>query len=120
MSDLIERLERADGPSRRLFAEVFKAIFPPVLSKDSTVEECERADLRAYRFFRMLDAEAWESAALMLVPGGWTGFVAVDADNETWLWPCNSIMTRGFRIAHKISAIALCIATLKAKDADNG
>lgn len=116
MTDLIERLERADGPSWELFQEAWLAVHHDGYGLENERDTCRLCE----RFNRMLDAEAWTDAALMLVPDGWTGFVAVDADNETWLWSCNSAIKRGFRIAHKIPAIALCIATLKAKDADNG
>lgn len=70
MKELIERIEGAEGESAALFWDAYRTAFPSLRSRDHSVEECEKSDLRAYRFGRMLDAEAWLSAAEMLVPDG--------------------------------------------------
>lgn len=50
-----------------LLRDLYQKTFPPVRSRDHTVEECETADLRAFRFFRMIGAEAYVDAAMMLI-----------------------------------------------------
>lgn len=72
MLALAERCEKAEaGEQRELLEAAHRVIFPSLRSVDHSQEECEASDLRAFRFWRMLDAEAYESAAMSLVPEGW-------------------------------------------------
>lgn len=61
--ELIAALEDADGPSRELMLQAFDAIF--------TDEDTPSHKANLFWFVTMLDAQAWESAALMLVSDGW-------------------------------------------------
>lgn len=133
MRDLIERLERADGPSRGLFEEVFLTLNPNNGNDLSW-------DALAYRFDILLEAEAWESAALMLVPEGWIvqAVRAFDDDGEFFATVTLidsfsvrrgsdpedersvSVSKAARRSFQDPTAIAMCIAALRAKEADNG
>lgn len=68
-ADLITRLESADGPSRELFVEAARVVFgiTSLAEEDWKALNFPPAD----RFIKRLDAEAWTSAAEMLVPEGW-------------------------------------------------
>ena len=145
MTDLIEKLERAEGPSRELFEEVFALCFPkpPSYTKaaqikdfgDEYLAELSKAVVvwaeSKARFNRMLDAEAWESAALTLVPEGCLFVLKTlwDADKTAGyaiIQHYAPTSTGGKRYDGETTglaatpAIALCIATLRAKEADNG
>lgn len=64
MTDLITRIEQADGPRRELFDEAAKLFWG--LSAKGVDPDFWLA--RWVRFNRMIDAEAWTSVAEMLVP----------------------------------------------------
>lgn len=102
---LIERIEGAEGPSRGLFGDAYRAIFPSLKSRDHSVEECEKSDLRAFRFWRMLDAEAWLSAAEMLVS-------APEWNCE--LWDSNGIYPEHIRATAWVKGAARCYAATPA------
>lgn len=156
MTDLIERLERAEGPSRELDAAI-KARFyggVPMLSPFNgswCVYRAEATDPRKDRVLerpRSVPHEVWSNdrytasidAAMTLVPEGWrAGFEQAGAYDrsdlaQAWLWPFESSFDpdwqcgeQGYRDAEdgqrgyaKPPALALCIAALKAKEADNG
>lgn len=61
---LIERLEAADGPDRELMGRAFIALNPT--PRDS-FDALKAHSAKGLRFKKMLDAEAYESAALALV-----------------------------------------------------
>lgn len=61
---LIERLEKAEAPTRQLFLQAWDCCFK-LLPGDEP-------DPRADRFVELLDVEAWEQAALTLVPEGFS------------------------------------------------
>lgn len=151
-AELIEKLERAGGPTRELFEEAFYACFPPPthttipLVKSINAKSgrfCPDAhsdwSLRLAKFQTMLDAEAWESAALMLVPVGWITQIVRDFNDDDDFFSSVTLIdsfsvrrgcapeeerainvSRGARLSFQDpTAIALCIAALKAKEADN-
>ncbi|MFZ5699933.1 MAG: hypothetical protein ACOY4P_01105 [Pseudomonadota bacterium] len=88
--------------------------------KQSTREDGERIlierdgalvlmnDLRIPRLTASIDA------AMQLVPEGWTGFVAIEAGQETWLWPKDETIGKGFRVGHNVPAMGLCAAAMLA------
>jgi len=127
-AELIARLESADGPSGSLLLEAAKAVWvwgyvPTGVNPDVWVK-------RWNRFHRMLDAEAWTSAAEMLVPEGclsmvrtvWAdahapterpvGYASVDRyfkDDAGLFWKEN------FLALGETPALALAAAALKAR-----
>lgn len=128
MTDLITRIEQADGPRRELFDEAYGAIHgAPIITlmmRDGS------ANARTIAFLRMLDAEAWTSAAEMLVPEGclhmartvWenadapldraVGYASVDRyfrDEQGLMWKENFLTTA----AHP--SLALLAAILRAE-----
>lgn len=66
MTDLIARIESADGPDRELFEDVRRAIGTHEYDAYSW-----RLFLRDTQWPAFMDARAWLSAAEMLVPEGW-------------------------------------------------
>ena len=124
-AELIEKLERAEGPSRELFEEVFVVIRGRPFVWRHEDGDHESTDPILWRFLRMLNAEAWESAALMLVPEGWTYEGRQGPSGFPHLWTLSTIKCGDVRYTTvmgraRFAAIALCIAALKAKEADNG
>lgn len=128
MTDLIARLEAATADQQReLLLEAFDELYPQHL--DTTVRA---------RFIIMLDAEAYESAALTLVPEGWQ----VDKLAQGWrcgLWGCQLVpkpshktlerFDRGETIGYRTAdapnngrygiatpALAIVIAALRARE----
>jgi hypothetical protein len=80
-------------------------------------EEYKAWDRRKTRFTRLLDAEAWLDAAMMLLPEGWTGLIPVcgGKDEEAWLWPKDGTMNKGHRCTADTPAEALLAAIEKAR-----
>lgn len=130
-AELIEKLERADGPSRELDAEIAQTLSLPW---DYAADWGPRGrDIQvAHRYTASIDA------ALTLVPEGWriAGFVEY-GHGMKWkgriycaLVPSDLSHLPRTYAAHSAAAvrcdhaatpaIALCIAALKAKEADNG
>lgn len=117
-SELIERLEKATGNDPELIGRAFLALNP--VPRDS-LEALKAHSAKAMRFKRMLDAEAYESAALTLVPSGkghdpwwmlkaaWRGI----AKAEVWV----NGKGRPYRGEATTPALAICIAALRAKEA---
>jgi len=76
------------------------------------------------RFTTLLDAEAYLDAAMMLVPEGWTYVIDTatpDGQADVGLWNPGGYCTVGAFCGeepcrHKIPAIALATAALKAKE----
>ena len=62
MTDLIQRIESAKEPRRELFEEAGQLLHGPYRT--------DWSGRNFYRFTAMLDAQAWTSAAEMLVPDG--------------------------------------------------
>lgn len=130
MTDLLklaERCERAEEPKRGLFIEAWLATLGAHFSHLSADEIRKLPGFR--RFNRMLDADAYESAALMLVPDGWgwnvswpnikareSGLLLVDA-------PCQGEAQFGydrrFIVAAATPALAICAAALRARSASD-
>lgn len=103
MTDLIDRLESASEGSRELDILIATAV------------GAKRVDGPWYaRYSTSLDA------ALTLVPEGWTGSVDVPGDNNgAWLDPPAAPVIGHERVyaIGATSALALCIASLKAREA---
>lgn len=120
-AELIEKLERAEGPSRELFGAAFNILNR---APHTSFEALNAHAAKSMRFKKLLDAEAWESAALMLVPEGWGWLVTQERPSrlaEASISPPDgepfgptSVYADG-----STPAIALVIAALKAKEADN-
>ena len=66
---LAERVEAAEANSRELMCAAYKAVFPEVSS--GAWDAIDAWDAGYDRFCGMLDAGAYESAALTIVPEGW-------------------------------------------------
>ncbi len=81
LTDLAARAEAA-GPEmqRELLVEAWLALNPEHPSEGVSRARAEWY-VRQARFIKMLDAEAYESAALMLMPEGWNFILASTFDN---------------------------------------
>lgn len=101
-TELIERLEAAEGPSRELFEEA--AIICGIAGTET-----------ALRFGTLLMHDAWEQAALMLVPEGWALALAITPDRSI----AGLSKAVGQRAKpegeSQTPALAICIAALKAQ-----
>lgn len=114
MDNLIEKLERADGPNYDLMLLAFKECNPVSMCWD--FDEGQAYEQKKSRFVELLLVEAWEQAALTLVPDGW---------DEYWQMNCNgyheatfnnhTIKRTAFGHSDASQAIAICIAALKAR-----
>lgn len=67
MTDLVARLEGAEGPSAELIFATWRAIHPTPLTSQKDLKAHANLGLRIKR---LLDNEAWESAALLVLPSG--------------------------------------------------
>lgn len=65
--DLLNLLERADVPDEKLFTATWFAIIQPQQCSEYSLPDGKYYEHKQ-RFDKMLDAEAWTSAAEMLVP----------------------------------------------------
>jgi len=141
MTDLIEKLEALDGPSREVDAEIAKAVGWTVETYTGERSRTRRKawrDADGDRRMRTPDFTASIDAALTLVPEGWRigledpGIGDLDFF-EAWCWPYEDswepdwhLGQQGYRDhpngtidQNKASrAIALCIAALKAREHD--
>ena len=128
-ADLIARIESADGPSRELFEAALKIVLPrPEIDwlewTQDRIEKRAPEDRAAFqtwlewdkncqKFRRMLDAEAWTSAAELLAPEG-CGF-SVDLSNKP-LRTGSAILRGGAEWTYAATpALALAAAALKAR-----
>ena len=135
-AELIEKLERADGPSRELDAAL-KANFyggVPMLSPFNgnwCVYRDGASDPRKDRVMerpRHVPHEVWANdrytasidAAMTLVPEGWSYTVAWLHRNGRATVAMFHAKLNEQRAESHTPALALCIAALKAKEADNG
>lgn len=86
-TELAERIER-EGASRELLLKAFGVVFPipPIESGNGCGGDCPLCGYedRRQRFVAMIDAEAWLSAAEMLVPEGWASVALFRHDDGTW------------------------------------
>lgn len=112
LHDLAARCESAaEAEQRELLDEAWDAV-APMFPRDLLAD-------RAARFGRMFDAEAYESAALMLVPEGWA-WMAGCAAGETFFATLSPTDESGIE-ADMIDtnaatpALALCAAALRAR-----
>ena len=126
MDDLIARLEAATADDKRLIEAVWEHLCQTSL--EFRRYACTTTDgdgwTQTGRFMRMLDAGAYESAALTLVPSGkghdpwwmlkapWRGRAVV----EIWV----DGKGKPFRCAAPTPSLAICIAALHARKATNG
>lgn len=120
MTDLIQRIEAAKEPSKGYFTEAAKALWgwegaPEEVDPDFWVA-------RWVHFNKVLDAQAWTSAAEMLVPEGWGYSLhnpsVPDPDNapsaRTWGSQCGTFQAYA---AHP--SLALLAAILRAERKDD-
>lgn len=118
MMSLLELAEQCEAATANeqaeLLEEAFRLIDPP---PSRGTKWHERFD----RFEQMLLAEAYESAAMTLVPEGWRKYV-VDADNGDAICelgnPDEDEADVGVRA--KTWPLALCAAALRARAANTG
>lgn len=132
---LIDQIERADaGEQRELLEAAWEAIHGP----DPLNVTTERLTWLFKRdpFNKMLDAEAFESAALMLLPKGWRlaawcqrapwfcHLVTDDFKSITWgkgeNWITDITAGREAKATAQTMALALLSAILKAQDHSDG
>lgn len=120
--ELIARLEAAKADQQReLLIEAFEAFHPYPGPRHYLVTEIDWSwDRMRDRFMRMLDAQAYESAALTLVPEGclW-GAGNEDCTDRPWAWclPPGKSWDDADNSYAATPALALCIAALKARGA---
>lgn len=115
MTDLIERLEAAEGPCRELMIDVGLAVFgkDPDSGDEYTYPEGAWFNSPWRRFGALIGVEAWEQAALVLVPEGWD--YTLYSRGEASVHRSKN----GRRVFHdakaQTPALSICIATLKAR-----
>lgn len=135
---LIKRIESAQGADAELFWEAFNAAFPepepgcePVWRPENPKQPIYHAwKTRQVTFRSFVDAEAWEQAAITLVPDGagmevkrywiasadgpvWYAMVTTPSTDPNVIVGCDYI-----EVWDKPSAaIALCAAALRAREA---
>jgi hypothetical protein len=119
-NELIARLEAATADHQReLLFEAFEAVHPYPGHEHYLVDEIDWTwDRLRQPFIAMLDAEAYESAALTLVPEGWNWGIFMRHD-----WPKQNAQVwhreREASTKHgeaATPALAIAAATLRAKD----
>ena len=119
LEELAARVESASADEQRwVLEQVWKALHDGVSAVSSAYGPTEDAAWRrARQFLDMLAANAYESAALMLVPEGWTGlFSAGRRPLETaWLLPRSGRMDPGVRVEAATLALAITAASLRAQ-----
>ncbi len=129
--ELAAACEAAEGPSRELMEAVFDAIDPAPdcdwqnwsserISKQDADDKAAFSawldrDKRRMKFYRLLDAEAYLDAAMLMVPEGWhiEGFKqGCGATPVRIVVHCWYDIERG---SAKTPALALCAASLRAR-----
>lgn len=118
--DLAARVEAATGPDRELFEDVFRECFPKperIWVTDNTgpwTDEYTEWQARQSRFYELLDAEAFESAAMTLVPEGLEWGVGFEMGRGTAF----TNKADGSSFSHDwvaaTPALALCASALRA------
>lgn len=116
MTDLIQRVEAAKEPRRELFGEAFKVLHPTFDSLNW--RQTPGLEQLYYRFAAMLDAQAWTSAAEMLVPEGWGFNIVMHTDKAASVRLfSDGPVTDVIRAAHP--SLALLAAVLRAERKDD-
>lgn len=113
IDDLIARLEAATGDSAELLILAFTARFPA--PAETWGDEWQGWYYRRSCFVRMLDARAYQSAALTLVPEGMRRRVVSLEDGRAGVqlcWPTDG-WPDPFGPHYATEAIATCIAALR-------
>lgn len=112
---LIERLEGATADEQR---ELLIAAYGAIHGLNPCLEDGLPTQEGAHRFLAMLDAEAYESAALTLVPAHCSCAVYVHSDGKGG---AEVSAMFGQRAADAPTpALAICIASLKARAGGEG
>lgn len=117
-NELIARLEAATADHQReLLFEAFEAVHPYPGHEHYLVDEIDWTwDRLRQRFAAMVAAEAYESAALTLVPEGGTAVFHL-FNHRDGFWECDLGSTGpDFRGQAATPALAIAAATLRAKD----
>lgn len=114
MSDLITRLEAAEGPDRELDAEIFLQIDPDATDNGDGTFDSPYFD-QSHHHPRKYTASI--DAALTLVPEGWIWQLSPTYAEVFEL--VDSTGFGGFCADAPTPANALCIAALKAREASN-
>lgn len=116
--ELAERCEAAEGDDRKLFETAWLLVHHAGYAPENEADTCRKCDC----FHKMLDAKAFESAALMLVPEGWS--VGIHQQDSGWVVE----LRRGYNTSYSTvvfsetrpgkraatPALALCAASLRA------
>lgn len=127
---LIERIEVATGPDRELFWEAFNTAFPepepgcePVWRPENPKQPIYHAwKTQQVAFGRFVDAEAWEQAALLLVPDGfnWACGSRDDHQEGPWAWVQPGRRFIDGCVQHASTpALAICVTALRAREASH-
>lgn len=108
---LLTRIESARDPTRELFWDVY----------DRVIGSGDQGPLH-HRFSQLLGVEAWEQAALLLVPEGWLGDVFASHDDGLFRVELHQAHRRDcfVRGTGKTEALALLAAILRASEVKNG
>ena len=108
MNALLELARRCERASANEQADV-------LIDAYEAISRTGRADYDwATRFMRFIDAEAYESAALTLIPDWASGWSAYKSGTAV-VWPPISSKQDGFGAQAATPALALCAAALKAR-----
>jgi hypothetical protein len=109
--ELAERCEKAGAEEQRaLLDEAWDALGPAV----------NWTAAQARRFGMMMDADAYESAAMLLVPEGWDYLICrVDGEIQCEIGPSNSFKNVGL-VNAATPALAICASSLRARDGGEG
>jgi hypothetical protein len=130
ISELIERLESATGPNYALEIDIFKYLHPEyadyVQGRGGLIHPCDGEDVRVQSNVRQPNYTASLDAAVAvadrLLPG-WRNSSIKTGDTEyaAYVWEFNDGRQPEAFVEHVKSsrAIALCIAILKAKQAQD-
>ena len=111
LAAMIERLEKADKPDKKLWTAAYEAIHGK-----------QTISLSWGRFLVLIDAAAWLDAAMMLVPstckGYWLDYYCLGQDE----WEARALLSineESQEVGNSDTLpLALCIAALKARLAD--
>lgn len=123
MTDLIERLERADGPSRELDWAIHALIMPKHHRMHPYLVGVFIDDGQLGKVYSCPRYTASIDAAITLVPEGfrWAlGYNGIDSGHPVGTASVFSPAGAMFKGSGATPALALCVAALRAKEADNG
>lgn len=117
MNDLIERIEAASAElSGALIEEAWEALAEASASfRRFACGPCSGFGTNAGKFSAALEARAFESAAIMLVPEGWTWMLdTMEGRNEACVHGNGPVPDSAY-VTAATPALALCAAALKAR-----